>query len=139
MSKVWNMILIMTGLTLLLKFAGIPTGLDSFFTFLGLQTANGTLAFTGDQSALWIKIGLVLASSIGTAVVIGYFTKASFEWVIVAPFAAATGILFVSTFVSIVNYANNFETWVKYPIFMIFSIIGIGFLWGLLEWVFNRQ
>lgn len=135
MSKVWNMILVLTGVTLLMKIAGIPTGLDWLFDFLGL-TSSG---FTGSQSGLWIKIGLLLAASVGVAVVVGFFTKASFEWMIVAPFATGTAYIFISTFVSIINYASNFDSWISYTMISIYGILGIGFMWGLLEWVFNRQ
>ena len=136
MSKVWNMMILIVGTTLLLKLAGLPIGLDWLFTWVGFNTNT---AFWASNSAFWIVIAAFFASATAAGIIIGFFTKASMEWAILAPFASATMITFAGVFVAIVNYANTMDSWVAYLVLALYGIMGLGFVFALVEWVFNRS
>ena len=134
MSKVWNTMLLILGTTFLLKLGGVPIGLDWLFTYVGL---SGT--YWASNSAFWTAIATLFATASAAGIIIGFFTKASFEWAVLTSFAGATLITFAGAFVAIINYANNFDSWVAYLILTIYGIMGATFIFSLVEWVFNRS
>jgi len=140
MSKVSNMLFLMLGITALLQLAGIPTGLAWLFDYVGLtSTSNGFTGFTGNLSAFWIAILVIFGAASATGIIIGYFTKSSFEWAVLSLYAIPIAIIFISTFVSIINYAAGMDDWIRNAVILIYGLLGIGFLWGLLEWTFGRE
>lgn len=134
MSKVWTFVTITVGLTLLMKLAGIPTGLDWMLSFLGL-----TDGATANNSTFFLAIATLLSISTGVSIVIGIFGRAAPEYAILAPFAVANLLVFASTFVSIISYTSSFENWIRYPIFLIFGVLTVGFVLAVIEWTFGRN
>jgi uncharacterized membrane protein YphA (DoxX/SURF4 family) len=105
--------LISVGLAVLLKFAGIQTGID--LLWLGI---NGDLA-SFSSGALFAAIASILAIGGGASIVIGFFTKAQSETFIVSLFALSLFTYMVSTFIAIVNYASGYG-FVYYIVYLIF-------------------
>ena len=140
MSKVANMAFILLGITLLLQLAGIPTGLGWLFNYIGLTSnSTGLIGFSGSLSPIWIALLVIFGAASATGILIGYFTKSAFEWSVLALYAIPIAILFVSTFVSISNYAAGMDDWIRNIVITIYGLLGFGFLWGLLDWVFGRE
>jgi len=134
MSKVWNTMIMILGTTFLLKLGGLPIGLDWLFSFIGI---SGSYWYS--NNAFWVAIATLFATATAAGIVIGFFTKASFEWAVLTSFASATLITFAGAFVAIINYANNFDSWVAYLILSLYGIMGALFIFSLVEWVFNRS
>ena len=134
MSKVWNTMLLILGTTFLLKLGGVPIGLDWLFSYIGLGATSWA-----KESSFWNDIFKLFTTAGAAGIVIGFFTKASFEWAVLAPFASATLITFAGAFLAIINYANNFDSWIAYLILTIYGIMGATFIFSLVEWVFNRS
>ena len=128
MSKVFNYMILSTGLILLLKFAGIPSGADAFITWLGLSTSASGISLGT------FFIGVIAIFSIGTAgsIVIGFLTKSQSESFIVAPIAAGIFTSIVSTFVSVINYTVAFG-WIYYVTYLIFVPWLVGFAIAIIQ------
>jgi len=134
MGKIWTYIVLTAGLILMLKLAGIPTGVEWLLVQLGL---SDTYNVSGSTFA--IAVGILLATSTGVGIVIGIFGRTAPEYALLAPFAIASLVVFASTFGAVINYMSNFDTWLYYPIFVIFGVFGMGFFVALVEWAFGRE
>lgn len=133
MAKVWTYLTVMLGLTLLMKWAGIPTGLDWILNFYGFgDTAINNSTF---YTRMLVSIGLITFASI----VIGALGRTAPEYAIIAPFAAINVFVLISTFYSVIAYTSNFDTWISYPIRAVMSIFGIGYVWALFSYIFGRD
>lgn len=147
MGKVWTYVVLSLGLMLLLQFSGLPNGaMGELFTLVGVNfgadntiqaaTATSTGFFnnifgTDDLSIKGILI--TLAASIG-AVVVGLFAKAQVENLILLPFITGTLVLFVSSYLAIINYTIGLGVpWVSALVSVIFIPIMFGFIVSLLE------
>lgn len=134
MAKLWTYMTIMVGLVFVLKLSGIPTGLDWFLTWIGFSDAG--VGVTLSQFVITIVAMLTLAA--GTGIAIGFFGGSAPEYAMLAPFAAVNLVLFASVFVGIVNYMSSAPEWLYYPILVIFSVLTLGYIWAVVEWVFGR-
>src|SRR3990170_5102626 len=115
MDKVWNYVIMATVLTLLLKFAGIPTGADSLLVWLGLTGDASGISF----GAFFVAVVALFAVGTGTGIAISFITKSPSETFIVAPIALGIFTVITSTFVSVINYTKDMG-YVYYITFMIF-------------------
>ena len=136
MSKVWSMMMMVFGTTLLLQLAGMGL-ITGILSFIGLDFNNSGMTF--NTATLITKIVILLGASAAAGAAIGFFTGATFEWMILAPFAAGTLSIFVSVFASLINKANEFDSWIYTVVFVVYGMMAFGFIWAFLEWVFNRQ
>lgn len=135
MGKVWTYITITIGLTFILKLGGIPTGIDWILTLVGFNT-TGTAV---NNSLFYAAIIALFAVSTGASIVIGAFGRSAPEYALLAPFASANLVVFLSTFVAVINYTSSFENWFRYPILVVFGVLAVGFIFALVEWVFGRE
>ena len=122
MDKVWNYVIMATVLTLLLKFAGIPTGADSLLVWLGLTGDASGISF----GAFFVAVVALFAVGTGTGIAISFITKSPSETFIVAPIALGIFTVITSTFVSVINYTKDMG-YVYYITFMIFVPLLVGF------------
>lgn len=136
MGKLWTFITLNIGLMILLQAAGIAGFFGLAYSFFGL-TDSTTINTSQFVTAVIALFGLSTASS----VIIGFFGRTSPEFAFLAPFAAANLIVFIGTFVGIIKYAgeNNFASWIAFPIYAVFSVLLIGFIFSLVDWVFGRD
>lgn len=134
MSKAWTFMMIITTTALLLHLAGLGTGIEPLLLKLGLLSSDTSIT----SSELNTYLLYVLGSVVGVAIIAGFFTKSSFDYVIVAP-VAATFFVFAEIFVTIINHPFSVDYyWVKYIILIIWGGLGVGFLLSLFDWAFNR-
>ncbi len=136
------------GLLLLLQFAGLPNGTTGqIFELIGVtfnednsinsSTTSASDYFdvlfrdTGDSSLAGILV--TIGSAIG-AVAIGLFTRARLENLILLPFITGTLVLFISAFISIINYSiSQGVPWIAALISIIFVPFTVGFIISLGE------
>ena len=129
MSKVYNYMIMAVGITLLLKFAGIPSGADAFLSWLGLaDTPSGVSLGT-----FFVGVAALFTAGLGAGIIIGSFTRTQTESYVVAPVAAGIFTVITSTFITIVNYTQDMG-WVYYVVYMIFIPFLIAFGIAITEW-----
>lgn len=134
MSKFWGYMISLVGLALLLKLGGFGTGFDSILSFIGLLPDGAALS----TSQFLVAISTLFLASAGSAILIGFFTRNAFEYVVLSTFAVFNLLVFLAPFVTILNIANGFGSPWSYIVLVIFGLYGFGFLLSMLEWVFNR-
>ena len=114
--KVWNYIIIATGLTLLFEMAGIPIA-SNLLSYLGLSLTGASaiksaalyLAIFGAGGAL---IGIVAGIAIGT------LTRSSPENFIILPILVTSVTLFIAPLIEIISYSyGHFDNWIFYKLF----------------------
>jgi len=134
MGKIYTYTIILVGLVLFLKIAGIPTGVDDFLSRIGFGDVTD---IRGSQFV--IALVALFSVSVGGAIIIGFFGRTAPEYTFLAVFATANMILFISTIASIINHMPSTDAWIYYPIFLILGAYGIGFVIALIEWVYGRE
>jgi len=131
---------------LFLTFLGFETGLTEIFNLIGLSYDSttgeiGAVSFSASNffDALFgngdtIKgILTALGFAVG-AVLVGLFTKSSVENLILLPFITGTLVLFVQTFITVMNYAvGNFPAWATAAVVIIFLPFTVGYIMSLAE------
>lgn len=124
MSKVFTYAMLSVGMMLILNIMGIPTGVTTILSWVGL--ANPTQAI--DTSLFFGAIATVFAVSTVTGIVVGLFTRASPESYIAS--ALCGGLLvFLGTFTAIINYASasSGTNWEYYVVLVILAPVAIGY------------
>ena len=127
MSKVYNYMIVAVGLTLLLKFAGLPSGADALINYtdaLGYESIN--------LSTFFIAIGALFTIGVVGGIAIGFITKSPTESFIIAPIALGIFIVITSTFVSIITYVKDMG-FIAYLITLIFVPYLIAFGIAIIE------
>jgi len=134
MSKVWTYIILNIGLAMLLLAAGITVGDGGILDKVGI-VENGTI----NTSNLALAVGVLLLISAFGSLAIGFFSRSSSDFAFKAPFASANFFIFSSTFVGVIDYfkSSGSETWLVWVISVVFSLLAVGFLISLVEWVFG--
>lgn len=105
MSRVYDYMFISVGVTLMLKFAGIPSGADALISWIGLSsTPSGVSlgAFFVGVIALFVAGG-----ALGSGIRLGFLSFQPTETSLMS--AVSTGILTVitGTWISIINYTSD--------------------------------
>lgn len=134
MEKVWTYVMLSVGLALIMNLAGIPTGLDWLLSSVGLSTSGSTV----NLSTFFIAIVALFTLATGGAFIIGFFGRSAPEYSFLAPFASVSVLIFVTTFISVVNYMQSQQSYFFYPILVIFGVLSVGFIFAIVEWVFGR-
>jgi len=146
MAKVWNYVFISIAMMLVLTFLGFETGFTQIFELIGFQydSSTGEIGNITTSAANVYGVlfgngvdlsGILLALLAATgAVLVGLFTKTSTENLILLPFITGTLVLFVQTFVHIMNFAaGNFPVWATAVILVFFIPFTVGFIIALAE------
>jgi len=129
--KVWNYVIISVGLAFLFEIAGMPVA-TSLLSYLGLSATG----FSVKTASLYLAIfgGAGILIGIGTGIAVGFITKSPPENFIILPFIIAGIVLFLSTFIGIINYAvGNFPGWIATITLFIMGILGVGFIISCVE------
>lgn len=142
--KVWNYMMIMLVLMVFLSFIGLPlTGSEELLNQTGIQINSTTGELDGGDivSSDWYKQlfnktnGLLLAAGLGTAVIVGLFTR-SFEWkLVILAFFISFVVKFVLIGLSVVELAGTHgDSWLVAIIATIFLPITAMFIFSIVEW-----
>lgn len=132
--KVWNYVVIATGLVLFLEFSGLPTGAQGLLSFVGLGTDSAAVGTSSLYSKIFDPTNGILIVGIAAGVVISFFTRSSPENYIILPLITGSLTLFVSSFYSIMNYSlGNYPSWVSGLIVLVFGPFTVGYLLALVE------
>lgn len=132
--KVYNYIIILTGIILLFQIFGIHTGMDSLLLLIGYNTITGVFSFSASAfvNAIFSNVGVLLA--VGAGIIIGSQTKATPENYILLPLITGTLVLFIQAFVLIISYAaSNFPAWINSIFLLILAPLTIGYALSLAE------
>lgn len=133
--KVWNYIVIITGLAIFLQLAGFNVGLQGILNLVGIEFSSSGVSGINDNPAFIdaiIGTGGILAS-VGAGIAVGFLNRSSPENFIILPFITGTAFLFGTIFYNIVQYALNYQAWIAAIAAMIFLPIGVGFYTALVE------
>ena len=123
MSKVFTYAILSVGMMLIMNLMGIPTGVTTILSWIGLANPNQAI----DTSLFFTAILGVFAATAITGIIIGTFTNASPESYLVAPLAAGL-IVFVGTFTEIINTsAARGQDWAYYATLVILAPVAIGY------------
>ena len=146
MGKAWNYLFISISMMLVLTFLGFETGFTQIFNLIGFEytpstgeIGNVTTSASNVYGVLFGNggdlAGILLALAVaGGAVLVGLFTKASTENLILLPFITGTLVLFVQTFVQLMIYAvGNFPTWATAAMLVVLLPFTFGFIVALAE------
>lgn len=128
MSKVYTYMIISVGLTLLLKFAGIPSGADSLLVYMGIAGDASQISL----SAFFVAVGALFVVGTGAGIAISFFTKSSSETYLVAPIALGIFTVVTATFVSVINYTKDMG-FIYYINFLLFAPIIISFAIAIIQ------
>ena len=129
MSKVYYYITITIGLTLLMRFAGIPyIGSEALLNWIGLNPDNVVV------STSYFVLAVIGMFAVG-ATLGSIFSKESSIRATMATGILTTGI---GAFLGILNYvkdiAQGSQQWVFYLVFMIFAVYISGFILSMVDW-----
>lgn len=150
--KVWNYVFIAISMMLFLTFLGFQTGFTSLFNIIGFHSTTEAVNnssvlvienVTTSASGIFHNLfgdgadisGLLLALvAAGGSIIVGLFAKADVENLILLPFITGTLVLFLETFVSIMNFAiGTFPGWATAVVLVVFIPFTVGFVIALAE------
>ena len=137
--KVWNYMTIMLVLMIFLTFLGFPPiGSSEILNDVGIVMNSTTGEIVGEDisGSNWqTTLLLILTSGIGSAFVVGYFTK-TFDWrLALVGFFTSFVILFVKTGWGIMQLARDTgETWLIAIVATIFLPLTAMFIFSVVEW-----
>lgn len=133
MAKVWNYIIITTGLVLLFQLAGIPTGAQTLLNFVGLGTSSAELNTSSFWDAIFGPTGILIAAVV-VGIFVGFLTRGHPENFIIYPLIGGSLALYLSSLQSIINYTvSNAPVWVSTIVLIVLGTLGVGYLLALVE------
>ena len=146
--KLGGWVVMLSAMVLFLTLMGLPTGLDSIMTSIGVNTNSATSEIVSvdvEQSSIWDSIFgttgilvLIIGTGVGS-ILIGLFGKGYDVSLVYAPFIVAIAGIFVSTFWGIIVYVKGFEQlWMTYIVVLIFGVLGLGFAMSCLDYFGGR-
>lgn len=131
MSKIYNYMVFAVGLTFLLRFSGIDTGTDFFFSFLGLSSDASAIS----NGAFIAKVAALFTIGAGASILIGFITKSTPESFLVGTIAAGLLTVMSGTFSAILTYAQaNAGEWLYALLWLIFAPLWIGYVVALINY-----
>lgn len=147
--KVWNYMMIMLVMMIFLYFIGIPLdGSSATLSTMGISinSTSGELNDADVGGSDWFDAlfdptsGLIILAGLGTAIIVGFFTK-QFDWkLVLGGFFTAFVVKFVSVGISIVNLAKDTgESWLVAIIATIFLPLTVMFIYSVVEWFGGTQ
>lgn len=135
--KVYNYIMLITGMILILELFGINTGVDALLSTFGVQgLSDGVPTFNFSVSAFWDGIfsvtGILTTLATFGVVIIGSLVSRSPENFIILPFITATLVLFGSAFVTIIDSTSGMGA-LSIIIYLFMVPLAVGFTHSLVE------
>lgn len=128
-DQVYKTIILLTAITFILEFAGLPTGLDVFKDWLGLF--NGTVAFS--LSNMFDSVSEILTGfGIITGIAIGYLIRNSPESAIVTPFVITLMVVTANTFKALIDYTQGMG-FVHSIVWIVFTPLMVGSIFSLIK------
>lgn len=142
--KVWNYMIIMLTMMIFLSFLGINTsGSDEVLSSAGIEIneTTGELITADVSNSSWYTQlfnatnGLIVAIGLGTAIIVGFFTK-TFDWKIaLVAFFTSFVIKFVVFGYAVISLAiDTGEEWLIGIVATIFLPITAMFIVSIVEW-----
>ena len=126
--KLYYFLTILVGVMILMNLAGINTSSGYLLTYLGIMHPEDF-----QSSQLYNTIAAIFIAAVVSGVVIGFFTKASPESILIAPLAGIL-LLFVGDIISIITYVSGLGVeWAKYVILAILAPLAIGYIISVVE------
>lgn len=135
--KLWNMIALITGISIFLELAGFRVGgIDKLFSIAGI-TVGSTIATSQSNSTLWNFVfgtgGILVLAGATSAIAIGTFIFNRDKAYIAIPIVTGIFISWLSALNSIINYGGQlgiFGTIIVIPM----VIISVMFVVSAVEW-----
>ncbi|MCK9429547.1 MAG: hypothetical protein M0R17_06045 [Candidatus Omnitrophica bacterium] len=113
--KVWYFLVMITGLMIFLKMAGIPAGTSAITDAVGIGfSSNSTIQSVSlTNSSFFNEIFgstgfLILA--VGAGIVVGFLTKQSAENFIILPLVTVIGVSYIGTLYGLITYAVGLQS-----------------------------
>lgn len=134
----WNVFIIT--MIIFLELVGVPTGLGILSDF-GISVTNGTFSGGDLEGAyFWaLLLGILSTVGIGSAVIIGFFTKSYDTSIVIAPMIVAVVGLFGSTFFAIMTMDAIVDvSWIKNIVSLLFTGMGVAFIWSAIDYFAGR-
>jgi hypothetical protein len=142
--KVWNYMMIMLTMMIFLAFVGLPvSGGDTVLSLVGvsINSTNGILENGDVSNSDWFNLlfnestGLIVLAGLGTAIIVGFFTR-QFDWrLVLIGFFTSFVIKFASVGWGIITLAKDTgETWLVGIVATIFIPLTVMFIFSIVEW-----
>lgn len=137
MSRFVNIQVITIGLLIVLRIAGIETGLDWILQNLGLGCLPGEVGCTLSNSTFFIALTALYATMTGIGIVATLLVRGNFDWIFIGGVAVAAlnAFFLFGAFDTIINSATG---WGASAIYLFFALFGVLYTWSLFEFVMNR-
>lgn len=134
MSKVFNYMVISSGLTLLLGLAGIITGAEAQLNWLGFSLTGSLIDVSNiPLGNFFSRITDLFIVGAAAGIVVGFFTRSQTESYIIAPVAAGIFTIITSIFMAILNYTSGMG-YVYYIVMLIFVPLLMGFAISIISY-----
>lgn len=131
--KIYNYMILLTGLILLFEMSGIPTGAQGILNIVGLGTGSAEITTSNLYLAIFGSAGLFVVG-VAAGLIVGFFTRTSPENYIILPLITGTLAVFAGSFISIINYSlANHEIWISSIILLILGVLTMGYIISLVE------
>ncbi len=136
--KVWNYVVICTGLMIFLQMAGIPTATAGFFDLLGIEFAGPTLqGISFKTGTFWSKIlssSGILIAGVGAGIVAARISNSSPENYVLLPLITGPLALYAVSIFSIMQYAlANSPLYIASIVTLMLGGLGAGYVLALAE------
>lgn len=137
MSRFVNIQVITIGLLIILRIAGIETGLDWMLEQVGLGCLPGEVGCTISDSNFFGALAVLYATMAGIGIVATLLVRGNFDWIFIGgvAIAALNAFFLFGAFDTIINSATG---WGASAIYLFFGLFGILYTWSLFEFVMNR-
>jgi hypothetical protein len=137
MEKLYYFIIFTTGITILMKMAGIPyAGENEIINWLGLNIDN----FAPKTSLFYLALTAPIIGLFAIAAVIG-LVASNKEASLRAGLASGILGVGVGSFIGILSYIKDIATdsqiWIFYVTFLIFAVYIVGYVLATIEWWSN--
>ena len=131
--KVWNYLIITTGMMFILALAGFHIGVvDNLLQTLHLTTNTQDIGSSGLYDYIFGIGGILILGIAG--MIVGFFTQARLENFVILPLIAAQLVAWLSCLVGIMSYANaTFSGVISLVIIAILGPLTVGYLIALVE------
>lgn len=132
MARIYTYVIVAVLLVVVFNFLNISIGANTLEDLLNLATGQITVSDFW-ESMFDIETGILAALSL-TGIVIGFTVGIEGENLLMIPFITTTLVTFVSVFVALVDYTNDWALWSSSIILVMVGGLIAGFAISVLEW-----
>ncbi len=144
--KLQGWLIMLTGMVMFLSLLGLPIGFDQILNSIGVNINSDTAQISSvdiEDSSFWSKIfgdtGILIILGAGAVVTIGLFARGYDPSLIVIPFIVFVGAIYISAFISIIQYVITFnQPWVTSIISIIFTSLMVGYIVSCVDYFAGR-